>query len=60
MKGDYIVAKEDKRKLLGVRVDEQTHKEMKLYTVEKGITIQDYVMDLIKKDLIKNRQKAGI
>lgn len=46
----------DKRKLIGVRVDEETHRKMKLYTVEKGITIQDYLMDLIKKDMERHEK----
>lgn len=49
----------DKRKLLGVRIDEKTHKKLKLYTVEKGITIQDYLMELVKKDMEQNIQKGG-
>lgn len=44
----------DKRKLIGVRVDEETHRQMKLYTVSQGITIQDYLMELIKQDMKKN------
>ncbi len=54
------MVKDDKRKLIGVRVDEETHKQMKLYTVEKGITLQDYLMELIKKDMEKNKQKGSV
>lgn len=50
----------DKRKLIGVRVDEETHRQMKLYAVEKGITIQDYMMKLIKKDMEQYSQKGNI
>lgn len=50
----------DKRKLIGVRVDEATHKKMKLYTVEKGVTIQDYLMELITKDMAQHKQKASV
>lgn len=46
----------DKRKLIGVRVDEELHRQMKLYTVGKGITIQDYLMELIKQDMKKNME----
>jgi len=46
----------DKRKQLSVRVDEQTHKQMKLYAVNQGITIQDYLMELIKQDMEKHKQ----
>lgn len=49
----------NKKKLVGVRVDAETHKQMKLYTVEKGITIQDYLMELIKKDMKKNKIKGS-
>lgn len=47
----------DKRKQLSVRVNEKIHKQMKLYAVEQGITIQEYLMNLIKKDMEKHRQK---
>lgn len=47
----------DKRKQLSVRVNEKIHKQMKLYAVEQGITIQEYLMNLIKKDMEKRRQK---
>lgn len=50
----------DKRKLIGVRVDEETHRQMKLYTVEKGVTIQDYLMKLIKKDMKQHKQKGSM
>ncbi len=47
----------DKRKLIGVRVDEEMHRQMKLYIVENGLTIQDYLMELIKKDMKQHKQK---
>lgn len=47
----------DKRKQLSVRVNEEIHKQMKLYAVEQGTTIQDYLMNLIKKDMEKHKQK---
>ncbi len=47
----------DKRKLIGVRVDEETHRQMKLYAVSQGITIQDYLMNLIKKDMEKQKKE---
>ncbi len=46
----------DKRKLIGVRVDEELHRQMKLYAVSQGITIQDYLMGLIKQDMKKNME----
>ncbi len=46
----------DKRKQLSVRLDEKTHKKMKLYAVNQGITIQDYLMGLIRKDM-ENHEK---
>ena len=52
--------KDNKRKLIGVRVDEETHRQMKLYTVEKGVTIQAYLMELIKKDMEQHKQKGSV
>ena len=48
----------DKRKQLSVRLDEKTHKQMKLYAVNRGITIQDYLMDLIMKDMEKHEKET--
>lgn len=52
--------KDDKRKLIGVRVDEETHRQMKLYTVEKGVTIQDYLMELIKNDMEQHKREESV
>lgn len=38
-------------KTIGLRVDEDFYKEVKLRTVEKGMTLQAYMRDLIQKDL---------
>jgi len=45
----------EKRKQLSVRVDEKTHKQMKLYAVNQGITIQDYLLDLIIHDMERHK-----
>lgn len=50
----------EKKKLVGVRMDEKIHKKMKHYTVEKGITIQDYLMELITKDMEQHEQKGRV
>lgn len=42
---------EDKKKLLGVRVDEEMHKKIKVYTTRNGMTIQEYIMQLIQNDM---------
>ena len=47
----------DKKKQLSIRVDEEIHKQMKLYAVEQGITIQDYLTNLIKIDMEKNKKE---
>lgn len=49
-----------KRKLIGVRVDEETHRQMKLYTVSKGLTIQNYLMTLITQDMEKNIKNGSV
>ena len=45
------------RKQLAVRVDQETHKKLKILAVEKGITIQEYLLNLITQDLNKNKPK---
>lgn len=44
-------------KSLTVRIDDELHKELKFKMVENETTIQDYIVDLIKKDLDKSKSK---
>lgn len=46
----------DNRKLLGVRVTPEFHKVIKQVALNNDVTIQDYVIGLILKD-IENNQK---
>ena len=39
-----------------IRIDDITHKKMKIKTSKKGITIKKYLIDLIEKD-VKNEKK---
>ncbi len=41
-------------KSIVVRVSPEFHKKLKTLLTDKGITFQEYVMELIKKDLDKN------
>ena len=40
-------------KTLVIKLDEGTHRKIKLHAFEHGITIKDYVMSLIEKDMKK-------
>lgn len=43
------------KKNLVVKIDEELHKKMKLHIVAQGITIQEYIETLIKKDIEKEK-----
>lgn len=43
----------DNRKLLTIRLPRGLHKAVKLVALDKEITIQDYILDLIAKDIEK-------
>lgn len=45
-------------KALTVRVDDELHKKLKFKMVEEETTIQDYVLNLIKKDLVESEKKS--
>lgn len=47
---------EQKLKNLIIRVEPELHKKIKSYVAEQGKTMQDYVLELIKKD-IDNKSK---
>lgn len=42
---------ENKLKSIIIRVDPEMHKQLKCFVATKGTTLQDYVLNLIKKDL---------
>lgn len=46
------------RKQLAVRVDTETYKKLKIFAIEKGITIQEYFTRLLEKDM-KEQEKRG-
>ncbi len=44
-------------KTLGIKVDDEFHKKMKIRTIELNCSIKDYIIHLIKKDLQKKKSK---
>lgn len=42
-------------KSLTIRMDDELHKQVKIKTAVDGITIQDYILNLVKKDLEKRK-----
>ena len=36
---------------IGIKVDEDTYKQIKIKVAQEGITLKEYVLALIKKDL---------
>lgn len=44
-------------KSITIRVEETLHKEIKHRIVEKSMTLKDYLLDLIQKDLDEAKKK---
>jgi predicted HicB family RNase H-like nuclease len=44
------------KKALVIKLDERTHREIKLRAFERGITIKEYVMALVADDMAKDKQ----
>lgn len=45
----------NKKKQVGIRLDESFYKEIRLTLVKEGKTFQEYVEKLIKEDMSKRR-----
>jgi hypothetical protein len=45
------------KKTTSIKIEENLWKEVKIYCIQKGLDISDYLEDLIKKDLSKNNKK---
>ena len=43
-------------KTLGIKVDDEFHKKMKIRTIELNCSIKDYIIHLMKKDLQKEKE----
>lgn len=48
-KGGHFV--ENKRKIISVRIEPDLHKKLKEIALHDDLTLQDYIMNLIKQDL---------
>lgn len=46
---------EKKKKMLVVRISEELHYELKKYALEKKKTVQQIVIELLKRDLESNK-----
>ena len=47
----------EKRVSLTVRVSEDMHRDLKLYALRKGKTIQEYILGLINADIAQDQMK---
>ncbi len=48
----------EKYKMIHIRLSEKLHRQVRLICADKDVTIQDYVEELIQKDISK--KKGGI
>jgi predicted DNA binding CopG/RHH family protein len=46
-----------KLKTITIRLDDELHKEIKVKMATEGTTIQDYIINLVKKDLEPSKSK---
>jgi predicted HicB family RNase H-like nuclease len=38
-------------KTITIRIDEELHKDIKVYIAQRGISLKDYILEKIKEDL---------
>ena len=43
------------RKGITIRVEPELHQEIKIHAIQEGKTIQEYVLELIEKDMNKSK-----
>lgn len=43
------------KKGITIRVESELHQEIKIHAIQEGKTIQEYVLELIKKDMQKSK-----
>lgn len=46
-------------KTITLRLDEETHKNIKLQAVLKGVTLKQYIIDLVNADIEKEREEGS-
>lgn len=46
----------DNKKNIVLRVDQDFHKQVKLYVTMNNTTLQDYIVGLIKNDIEQNKE----
>ena len=44
-------------KTITIRIDEELHRDIKIVVAKKGITLKDYIVQLVKDDLYGNMGK---
>lgn len=44
-------------KTITIRIDEELHRDIKTVVAKKGITLKDYIVQLVKDDLYGNMGK---
>lgn len=53
-----MVGKEACMKLLSVKIDDDLHKQLKLYAVNQDRTVTDIVVELVKKELKTKKEQT--
>ncbi len=46
-------------RVLAIRIDDALQKEVKIYLAKKGITLKDYITNLIQDDLVKEKRREN-
>ena len=43
--------KNEERKIISIRVEPEVHKQLKMIAIQENTTLQDYIVNLIKKNM---------
>jgi len=50
---------ETKSRMIHVRLPENLHKEVRIRAAETDVTIQDWVLDIMQRELVRQGKQAG-
>ena len=46
-------------KVLAIRMDDELQREVKIHLAKKGISLKDYITNLIQDDLVKEKRREN-
>jgi hypothetical protein len=52
-KEDAIMAEESKKRRISIEVDQDLHREIKMFSALRNMTLKDYILTLVQNDMKK-------